>query len=164
VRIVILRAWARLTVFDLGHLTNTPTLQATSPDSDHGHGLQLVAALAQDWGIGGDARGFTVWADIPGYLINDPTTTSTPAALMTTNTTAARTELAARVRARRGQLGLSQHDLATRAAQHWSAIDRIERGQSNPSLSMLLTLAAALETTLSDLLKDITLADNNKPS
>ena len=50
-----------------------------------------------------------------------------------------------RVRARRRELGLSQQDLAERAALHWTFVGQVERGQRNLSLNNLLKLARALD-------------------
>lgn len=55
----------RVCVFDLGHPHNTPTLKNSAPDQETGRGLSLVAALAAQWGVQGDAAGRTVWAELP---------------------------------------------------------------------------------------------------
>ena len=49
---------ARLTVEDAGGAWDEPA----PADTDSGRGLQIVAALAQAWGIEGDAHGRIVWA------------------------------------------------------------------------------------------------------
>lgn len=164
VRIVIFRTWSRLTVYDLGHPTNRPIPLDVPSDADRGHGLHLVAALAETWGTGGDRTGRTVWADMPGYQLPDPAANTAdaanrpPAAPMPPGMImAVRGHVAARLRTRRNHLGLSQQDLATRTGlKHWSYIDRIEHAQTNPTLSTLFTLATALEIELSDLLMDLT--------
>ena len=50
-----------------------------------------------------------------------------------------------RVRARRGELGLSQEGLADIAGLHWTFVGQVERGRRNLSLHNLLKLAEALE-------------------
>ncbi|UFS58394.1 helix-turn-helix domain-containing protein [Subtercola endophyticus] len=49
-----------------------------------------------------------------------------------------------RIRATRQKLGLSQEDVAELSEMHVTNVGKIERGQSNPSLSTLVALAAAL--------------------
>lgn len=48
------------------------------------------------------------------------------------------------VRHYRGLAGLSQEDLADAAGLHRTYVSLLERGQRNPSLYVILTLAAAL--------------------
>jgi anti-sigma regulatory factor (Ser/Thr protein kinase) len=56
---VIPRRYARIEVEDSGG----PWLTSVSdPDYSRGHGLDIVSALAADWGIDGDHRARTVWA------------------------------------------------------------------------------------------------------
>ena len=61
----------------------------------------------------------------------------------------------ARVRNRRERLGLSQEALAERAGLHWTFISGIERGVRNPSLTTVLRVSAALQTTAGLLLRGI---------
>jgi serine/threonine-protein kinase RsbW len=58
------RARARVRVFDLGHPHNAPTLTDLTPEAESGRGLPLVCALAQQWGVEGDAAGRVVWAEL----------------------------------------------------------------------------------------------------
>ena len=50
-----------------------------------------------------------------------------------------------RVRARRGELGLSQEGLADVAGLHWTFVGQVERGRRNLSLHNVLKLAEALQ-------------------
>lgn len=56
---IIPRRHARIEVEDSGGPWLTAILD---PDRSHGHGLDIVSALAADWGIDGDYRARTVWA------------------------------------------------------------------------------------------------------
>ena len=56
----------------------------------------------------------------------------------------------AELRRRREQLGVSQTTLAQRAGVSPDYLGRIERGEADPRMSVLLALAVALETTLRD--------------
>lgn len=58
---------------------------------------------------------------------------------------AATTEFGRRVRARRGELGLTQEGLADRARLHWTFVGQVERGRRNLTLHNVLKLAAALD-------------------
>lgn len=49
-----------------------------------------------------------------------------------------------RVRERRHALGLSQEQLAERAAMHWTYVGSVERGERNVALLNIVRLAAAL--------------------
>lgn len=51
----------------------------------------------------------------------------------------------ARVRARRGELKLSQEQLDEITGVHWSYLGQVERGQRNPSLRNILRIAEGLE-------------------
>lgn len=51
--------------------------------------------------------------------------------------------------------GLSQEDLGERAGMHYTYVSRIESGRGNVSVRKLLSLAEALDTTASDLLRDL---------
>lgn len=57
------------------------------------------------------------------------------------------------VHKRRGQLGISQEELAQRAGLHRTYISDIERGARNPTLKTLSRLAVALEISASKLIK-----------
>lgn len=59
------------------------------------------------------------------------------------------------IRRRRLALGLSQEKLAERAGLHWTYVGGIERGERNVSLENIVKLARALETEVSQLLKDL---------
>lgn len=64
------------------------------------------------------------------------------------------------VHKRRGQLGISQEELANRAGLHRTYISDIERGARNPTLKTLSRLAVALEISASKLIK---MAESNCP-
>lgn len=64
------------------------------------------------------------------------------------------------VHKRRGQLGISQEELAQRAGLHRTYISDIERGARNPTLKTLSRLAVALEISASRLIK---MAEAMKP-
>ncbi|MCU1392648.1 MAG: transcriptional regulator [Ilumatobacteraceae bacterium] len=53
-------------------------------------------------------------------------------------------EFASRVRDYRGQLGLSQEELASRAGMHRTFVSRVERAETMVSLQTLVRLAEAL--------------------
>ena len=55
------------------------------------------------------------------------------------------------IRARREEMGVSQEELAHRASVHRTYVSMLERGISNPTLSVISDLADALETTISSL-------------
>lgn len=55
----------------------------------------------------------------------------------------------------RGEAGLSQEDLAFRAALHRTQISLLERGERMPSTETLVKLAGGLGTTPGDLLDGI---------
>ena len=63
---------------------------------------------------------------------------------MTVSPSAAR-EFGARVRAARQRLGISQETLADLSAMHWTAVGRLERGLGNPTLAVILRIAAGLD-------------------
>lgn len=67
----------------------------------------------------------------------------------------ATTELGARVRARRNELGLSQEGLADVAELHWTFVGQVERGRRNISLHNLLKLSAALELDAGELVRGL---------
>ncbi len=60
-----------------------------------------------------------------------------------------------RVRHRRRELGISQEELAHRAGLHRSYIGDIERGGRNVSLTNIVRLATALDTTAAVLLHNV---------
>lgn len=60
------------------------------------------------------------------------------------------------LRTRRKALGLSQEGVAERAGLHWTYIGGVERGERNIGFLNLLSLAKALETDASELIKGIT--------
>lgn len=57
------------------------------------------------------------------------------------------------VRECRKEIGISQEDLATRANIHRTYIGGIERGERNPTLTMIFRLATALGVSPDELLK-----------
>lgn len=66
----------------------------------------------------------------------------------------------AEIRAKRK---LSQRDLATKAKMSQTYLCNVETGKSDPSLSTLKRLAAALGVTVSELVKDPQSAPTRKP-
>lgn len=58
---------------------------------------------------------------------------------------------AAEIKARRGRIDINQEELAHRADVHRSYIARLEVGSSQPTLAVLVRIAAALETDASEL-------------
>lgn len=63
-------------------------------------------------------------------------------------------ELAKKVRLRRYELGLTQEQLAERANFHVNYIGGIERGERNPSVESIVTLAKALEISSRELMPE----------
>lgn len=61
----------------------------------------------------------------------------------------------ARVRSRRGELGLSQEALADTCELHWTYIGQVERGQRNISLHNILRIAQALKIDAGDLVSGL---------
>lgn len=59
------------------------------------------------------------------------------------------------VRTRREALGLTQEELAHRAAIHRTYLSDVERGTRNVSLVNIELLARALDTSLADLFKQV---------
>lgn len=55
------------------------------------------------------------------------------------------------IKQRRGELGISQEELAFRSGLHRTYISDIERGSRNPSLENIEKLAKALEVSISTL-------------
>jgi len=65
----------------------------------------------------------------------------------------ARSRVAANVRARRKDRGISQEELADLAGLHRTYVGSIERGERNVSIDNIERLAAALRVDVIDLLK-----------
>lgn len=65
------------------------------------------------------------------------------------------TRLAARIRQRRADLGLTQEEFAERLSWPRSAASRLESGRSEPKLSTLCAIARALETRLGTLVDGV---------
>jgi len=63
--------------------------------------------------------------------------------------------LGQRIKSRRGELGLTQEDLADEAGLHRTYISLLEVGKRNPSILTLRKIALALGVRISDLLEDI---------
>lgn len=63
-----------------------------------------------------------------------------------------REQFARNLRARRAYLGLTQEQLAEYAGLERTYISQIEKNNANPTLNVLHQLAAALETSISELL------------
>lgn len=61
-----------------------------------------------------------------------------------------------RVRTIRRERGISQQDLADLAALHATNIGQLERGKGNPKLDTLARIAMALDTSVADLVQDVT--------
>lgn len=64
------------------------------------------------------------------------------------------TTLARKIRVRRAEIGMSQMKLAEAADCHINHIGRIERGQADPSFSMLLRIARGLKISPKELMPD----------
>ena len=62
--------------------------------------------------------------------------------------------LGKRVRQLRLQRGWTQEELAARSGKHWTYIGGIERGERNPTVSVLGDIARALEIKLGELFID----------
>lgn len=58
------------------------------------------------------------------------------------------------IRARRRDLGWSQEGLAEVVDCHRNFVGRIERGEQNPTVDMLVRFSVALECTVTDLVKE----------
>ena len=71
--------------------------------------------------------------------------------------------LGSRVRARRQRRGWTLKDLAHHTSLSVPYLSDIERGNTNPTLETLTTLAAALEATVTDLLGDQPTAAAGRP-
>ena len=59
------------------------------------------------------------------------------------------------IRQRREANGVSQENLAYEADVHRTYVGMIERGQGNPSLSVISDLAGALGTTITSIFRDV---------
>jgi transcriptional regulator with XRE-family HTH domain len=59
------------------------------------------------------------------------------------------------LRERRKEQGLSQEELAFRSGYHPTYIGQLERGQKSPSLRAIMSIAKALKTGASDLIKKV---------
>ncbi len=59
------------------------------------------------------------------------------------------------VRRYRERLGVSQEELAYRANIHRTYVSMVERGVGNPTLLVIADLAKALETTITELARDV---------
>lgn len=55
----------------------------------------------------------------------------------------------------RAERGLSQEELAYRAGVDTSYVSQMENGRRNPSLLVMAALAGVLQTSLADLLRDV---------
>jgi transcriptional regulator with XRE-family HTH domain len=64
-------------------------------------------------------------------------------------------QLGARIRSLRTKKGWSQEELAARCGLHRSHMGEIERGQSNVTMSTLISIVQTLEVSVSTLFKDI---------
>ena len=73
--------------------------------------------------------------------------------LSRTKANALLTGIGTEIRRRRQKMGISQAALATKAHVHHNVIGRTERGKYNPSLMTLDAIAAALNTSMVDLLR-----------
>jgi transcriptional regulator with XRE-family HTH domain len=63
------------------------------------------------------------------------------------------TGIGAEIRRRRQKQGISQAVLAAKAGVHHNVVGRTERGKYNPSVMTLDAIAAALNTSMVDLLR-----------
>jgi transcriptional regulator with XRE-family HTH domain len=59
-----------------------------------------------------------------------------------------------RVRALRQERGWSQEELAVKSKHHWTYIGGVERGERNPTLLVIASLAAALKVKVAELFPD----------
>lgn len=63
--------------------------------------------------------------------------------------------LAAEVKARRTDLGISQEELALRAEVNRTFVGKIELAQNQPTITVLLRLAEGLQTPLPELIESV---------
>jgi transcriptional regulator with XRE-family HTH domain len=73
--------------------------------------------------------------------------------LTTTQKKTVLTGIGSEIRRRRQKLGVSQSEIATRAGVHLNVVGRTERGIYNPTVMTLDAIAAALDTSIVDLLR-----------
>jgi len=59
-----------------------------------------------------------------------------------------------RIRELREECGWSQEELAARSKHHWTYLGGIERGERNPTLLVIASLAVALKVKIGDLFPD----------
>jgi transcriptional regulator with XRE-family HTH domain len=59
-----------------------------------------------------------------------------------------------RLRKLRQDRGWSQEELAARSQHHWTYIGGVERGERNPTLLVIASLAKALKVKIADLFPD----------
>jgi transcriptional regulator with XRE-family HTH domain len=59
-----------------------------------------------------------------------------------------------RVRKLRQERGWSQEELAAQSGRHWTYIGGVERGERNPTLVVIASLAKALKVRIADLFPD----------
>jgi len=59
-----------------------------------------------------------------------------------------------RLRTLRQERGWSQEELAARSKHHWTYIGGIERGERNPTLLVIVSLAVALKVKTADFFPD----------
>lgn len=64
-----------------------------------------------------------------------------------------------RLRTVRTNMGISQQDLSTLSHIDTTSISRLERGIGNPTLDLMTRLAHALDTTVADLVSEVSAAD-----
>ena len=66
-----------------------------------------------------------------------------------------RQQIGARIQKIRKEAGLSQEDLALEADLDRTYISHVERGTRNPTVIVIFKIAKALDTTPSEILKDL---------
>jgi transcriptional regulator with XRE-family HTH domain len=59
-----------------------------------------------------------------------------------------------RLRTLRQERGWSQEELAARSKHHWTYIGGVERGERNPTLLVIASLATALKVKVAELFPD----------
>jgi transcriptional regulator with XRE-family HTH domain len=68
------------------------------------------------------------------------------------------------IRRRRQELGLGQEPFADKAGLHRTHISLLERGLRMPSLLVIKKLAAGLETTMAELMRELEAATETPPA